>query len=310
MTKPNHRIAILGATSHIAKGLIVGLAAAGHRLTLFARSPERVRGFLVLAGITQQVPVLPIEGFCEGSYDVVINCVGIGDPGKLREKMSSIFRVTEHFDNLVLDYQGRHPATLYLNLSSGAAYGQDFYEPVREDSRACFDINHLGMGDYYGMAKACSEAKHRALSGRPIVDLRVFGYFSRFIDLETKYLMCEVVTCLKRGEVFVTGSGNIMRDYVHPDDLVALVECCLEHPELNEAFDVYSLKPVAKFEILDSFTTRFGLKVRIEGDVAHVAPTGNKDNYYSVNRRAARIGYQPKYSSIDSLLVETEVLLK
>jgi len=165
------------------------------------------------------------------------------------------------------------------------------------------------MGDYYGMAKACSEAKHRALGDLRIVDLRVFGYFSRFIDLETKYLMCEVVNCLKRGEVFVTGRGNIVRDYVHPDDLVALVQCCLKAPDLNDAFDVYSLKPVQKFEILDSFVERFGLKLRIEGDVTHVAPTGNKDHYYSVNQRAARIGYQPKYGSLESLIQETEIVL-
>jgi len=57
----------------------------------------------------------------------VINCVGIGDPGKLRNEMSSIFRVTERFDNLVLDYLECHPSALYLNMSSGAAYGQDFY---------------------------------------------------------------------------------------------------------------------------------------------------------------------------------------
>lgn len=302
-------IAILGATSHVAKGLIAGFLGSGFSgLTLFARSAPKVHAFLGALSFPR-VPVRPFAEFAGGDFDVVINCVGIGDPGKLRQEMASIFAITESFDNLVLQYLEGHPDCLYLNFSSGAAYGQDFSQPVSEQSPARYEINKLSAGDYYGIAKAYSEAKHRALGNWHIVDLRIFGYFSRYIDLETKYLMCEVVSCLKSGAEFVTGPGDIVRDYVHPEDLFALVKNCIDLRELNEVYDVYSLRPVAKFEMLERFAAHFGLEYRVEADFTPVTATGNKDHYYSVNKKAQQAGYQSRFDSLDCLFQETAVLL-
>lgn len=303
-------IAILGATSHVAKGLIAGFLGSGQSgLTLFARSAPKVHAFLEQAGSFPGVPVRPFAEFARGNFDVVINCVGIGDPGKLRQETASIFTLTESFDNLVLQYLEGHPDCLYLNLSSGAAYGQDFSQPVSEESPARYEINKLSAGDFYGIAKAYSEAKHRSLGNRHIVDLRIFGYFSRYIDLESKYLMCEVVSCLKSGAEFVTGPGNILRDYVHPEDLFALVEKCIALRELNDVYDVYSLRPLAKFEMLDHFAAHFGLKYHVEGAYTALTATGNKDHYYSVNKKAQQAGYRPRYDSLECLVQETATLL-
>jgi len=307
MIKKN--IAILGATSHVAKGLIAGFLGSGYTgLTLFARSASKVHAFLE-TGSFPRVPVRPFAEFSGGDFDVVINCVGIGDPAKLRQQMGTIFAITESFDNLVLQYLEGHPDCLYVNFSSGAAYGQDFSQPVSEQSPARYDINKLSAGDYYGIAKAYSEAKHRALANRHIVDLRIFGYFSRYIDLDTKYLMCEVVSSLKSGAEFVTGPGDIVRDYVHPGDLFALVEKCIALREINDVFDVYSLRPVAKFEMLEHFATHFGLKYRVAGDFTAVTTTGNKDHYYSINKKALQAGYRPRYDSLECLFQESRHLL-
>jgi len=306
----NKNIAILGATSHVAKGLIAGFLGSGYTgLTLFARSAPKVHAFLDALGDFLPVPVSPFSEFSGGDFDVVINCVGIGDPGKLRQELVSIFAITESFDNLVLQYLEGHPDCLYVNFSSGAAYGQDFSQPVSEQSPARYDINELSSGDFYGIAKAYSEAKHRALTNRHIVDLRIFGYFSRYIDLDTKYLMCEVVSCLKSGAEFVTGSGDIVRDYVHPEDLFTLVENCIALPGINDVYDVYSLRSVAKFELLGSFAAHFGLKYRVERDFTAVTATGNKDHYYSINQKAQQAGYQPRFESLECLIQETKTLL-
>ena len=60
----------------------------------------------------------------------------------------------------------------------------DFSVPVDESTYSKWGINHISEADYYGIAKLNSEVKLRALKDLNIVDLRVFGYFSRFIDLE------------------------------------------------------------------------------------------------------------------------------
>lgn len=306
------RIAILGATSHIAKGLTVELSAAGeYELFLFARSPERVEQFLDSTGAAgRRVRVAPFSEFPRHDYDAVINCVGIGSPARLARELQAIFAITETFDNLALEYLENHRTALYLNFSSGAAYGTDFSHPVGASSQARFAINALKSEEYYGIAKINAEAKHRALSGYNIVDLRVFGYFSRFVDLGETFLMSELVASLRDKRELVTNNGNIVRDFVVPQDLSNLVKACMSVDVINDVFDVYSARPAAKFDILDHFARHHGLNYRVENRHAAVAVTGHKDNYYSTCRKARTIGYEPTFDTIAGIEHETAYLLQ
>lgn len=304
------KIAILGATGHIAKGLIVGFCRESrYELSLFARSPGRTIDFLTGTGCAQGAVVAPLTEFGGCVYDVIINCVGIGDPGKLKEAISSIFDVTETYDNLVLDYLKAHADSLYIHFSSGAAYGIDFPRPASESSFAIFAINRLMPGDYYAIAKLNAEAKHRAQPDLNIVDLRVFGYFSRFTDLGTKFFLSDVISCVQTGRELVTEPGNIVRDYIHPLDLLALVECCINKERINAAYDAYSLQPVTKFDVLDYFSTEHNLKYSVSERLGGVTVTGSKENYYSVCRRAEGIGYTPQFTSLESIAGESQVIL-
>lgn len=309
--KKGERIAILGATSHIAKGLIYHLGQDGnYDLCLFARSPQRANEFLNAVGLGSRFKAKPFEEFGKESYGAVINCVGIGDPGKLSNAGSSIFKITETFDTLVLDHLKRSPDTLYINFSSGAVYGTDFASPADDRSQATFDINPLDPAAYYGIAKLHSEAKHRAMKDLRIIDLRVFGYFSRFIDLKAKYLMNEVVSCILHSREFVTGPEDIVRDYIHPEDLASLVKLCIEKRELNDAFDVSSVHPVRKFEILEKFSFLYGLRYMIEERHDTASATGRKANYYSRNSRIRAARFSPRFTSMDCLIQESTAILE
>jgi len=310
-TGKRERIAILGATSHIAKGLIHRLGQDGnYDLCLFARSPERVDEFLNAVGLGSRFNAKPFEEFEKEPYNTIINCVGIADPGKLKIAASSIFRITETFDTLVLDYLKRSPRTLYINFSSGAVYGTDFASPVDDHSQATFAINPMDPAVYYGIAKLHSEARHRVMKDLRIVDLRVFGYFSRFIDLDAKYLMSEIVSCILSGKEFVTNSEDIVRDFIHPGDLALLVILCIAKRDFNDAFDVCSLQPVKKFEILEKFSSLYGLRYTIEERHDTVSVTGRKTYYYSTNRRIRAIEFSPRFSSIDSVVEEAKSILE
>jgi len=308
-TLAHRRIAVLGATGHIARALLYHLRERrDYEFSLFARSAER------LEEVLRKVQLLPAqkagyEEFSRGDYDVILNGTGIGDPRRLREAQAEIFPVTEKFDRLILEYLSRRPGALCLNLSSGAVYGKDFSRPVDDTTALQLGVNHLGKEDFYGVAKIHSEAKHRAFGRWNIVDLRIFGFFSRFIDPRADYFMNEVVACLKNGDEFVTGPGNMIRDFVHPRDLASLVSLCIARGTLNEAFDVYSLKPAAKFEILDHFQREFGLKYRVEEKFHSATATGPKDHYYSLSRKAEGIGYRPQYTSLETLAEETKNIL-
>ncbi len=151
----------------------------------------------------------------------------IGDPGALQAAGAGNFRLTERFDDLVFDRLRENPSTLYVNCSSGAVYGTDFRKPATGRTRLQVDVNALTPDTHYGIAKLNAEAKHRALGGLSIVDLRIFGYFTRHIAPDARFLLAEAVTCLRGGKTMTTGPEDIVRDYVHPDDLLALLGKCM-----------------------------------------------------------------------------------
>jgi len=304
------RIAIFGATGHIAKSLIDRLCCTDrYEFVLFYRSSDRMNAFLEMIPSNNTISAKKYSDFSQAEYEVIINCVGIGDPAKLNNAGVIIFRLTEKFDNMILDYLEKHPEALYINFSSGAVYGTKFNMPVNESTCTKLDINHIVPGDFYSIAKLNAEAKHRAMADLNIVDLRVFGYFSRFLNLNAQYFMSEVISCVKDGKNLVTEKRDMVRDYIHPSDLVSLIEKCIAIKSVNDAFDVYSLKPVTKFEILEYFVKQYGLKYSIKDNMQISAATGTKDNYYSSYKKAEELGYSPQFTSMDSIIEEAKLIL-
>ncbi len=304
------KIAILGATSHIAKNLIYYFAKdPQNELFLFARNKDAVHVFMQTCNSTSLFRVFGFEAFFEGSYDAVINCVGVGDPAKQKNIAAEIFRLTEYFDNLVIDYLLSHKNVVYINFSSGAVYGTAFDSGITKGSLTTIDVNNITSADFYRIAKLNAEAKHRAMPDLCIVDLRIFSFFSRFINLDSGFLLCELVRCAKDHTIFHTNSVDIIRDYVAPSDLFALVKLCFEKAPLNCALDVYSAKPVQKSELLKLFAEEFGLKIEVE-EKNYSSPTGIKASYFSTNNTAQMLlGYNPEITSICNVKKEASMLL-
>jgi len=308
------RIAILGSNSHIAKGLIDRFTRDGaFSLRLFTRSPESLKIFLGRLG---QSPnrCCSIEddysGFHKDRHDVIINCIGVGSPNKLSGNFSDWFTVTEEYDNLTLGYLREKTDTLYIHFSSGAVYGQNLHEPVDGDSVHAVAVNRILTPEYYALAKLNAEAKHRAFESLNIVDLRIFSYFSRFIDLDSGYLITDILQCLIRRVPFVTNNLNIIRDYIHPDDLYNLVSQCIKTRRLNTVLDAYSAKPCEKREIIDYFTKTHGLQSVVEETMDNHSPNGLNIVYCSrYDRATSLLGYNPTYSSLETVDQECRHIL-
>ena len=67
-----YRIAILGATSQIAKDLIISFSTeANKRLCLFARRPDEVTKWLASAGLAGRYPVDKFSSFGKQTFDAV-----------------------------------------------------------------------------------------------------------------------------------------------------------------------------------------------------------------------------------------------
>lgn len=314
MTK---KIAILGGTSHIAKGLIHHLTRLGYPLHLFCRSKIRMTDFLHrierngVQGVRETLTIE--EGFSQlhqRDIDVLINCVGVGTLDDRKDEYRKWFTITEKFDNLCLGYlQDVNKNGVYISFSSGAVYGRECSEPARKETRNSIAVNEIASDQYYPIARLNAEAKHRSHHDLNVVDLRVFNYFSRFVDLSENYFMIDVVNSIKDDTVLQTSDLDIVRDYVHPEDLARLIARVMETNRLNKAFDVRSRAPVSKMEVLSLFSEKYGLQYHISKSNHIISGTGVKNVYCSAYENASELDFEPEYTSIATLSTETDHLL-
>lgn len=303
MTKLNNKkIAILGSSGHVAKNLIFYLSNNENiQLFLFSRSKNKVSKFLQQISNNRNISINSYQNFEKNHYDVIINCVG--NPQVENTSKSSIIEINEYYDNKVIKYLKNNKSSLYIYLSSGAIYGENFTKSINNNSLSILDIKK--SNSTYAVSKLYSELKHRALFDLNIIDLRIFGFFSRFLDIQLNYFLSEAITTLKYNKELFTDKINIKRDYIHPFDLYNIIICCIKKQVLNDSFDVYSKKPVSKFEVLNFMKKRYGLRYKIKKTTNF---KNIKLNYYSNSKKLLDLGYKPKFTSLETIKTELEFM--
>ena len=306
------RIAILGANSQIAKDLILRLSAdENFSLYLFSRRPNEMNVWLHAEKISQTYFSESYSNFmeCECKFDGLINFVGSGDPARTLSMGKDIFDVTKYYDELAIAYISKHRNCKYIFISSGAVFGSSFHAPVDELSKAHIAVNNLQSQDWYAIAKLYAECVHRALVNLPIVDIRVFNYFSRSQDVNSKFLISEILKSIKENILFHTAPHNITRDFLHPNDFFSLIKCILKSPPVNDVVDCYTREPIDKFKLLEFFKSEHGLNYEFDKENVALNATGNKSNYYSLSKAAKRFGYEPFYTSFEGVTIEAAKIL-
>lgn len=305
-------VAFVGGGSQIAKDLILAWAAEGRTgMQLYVRDLEAAEAWLKAKGLRGSCTASLHSDYGREDHDAVINFVGPGFPQHTADAGASVFDLTLQFDDMVLRGLRQRPDRRYIFLSSGAVYGSaGFQEPAGAGTMACVPVNAVTPKDYYGVAKLHAEARHRAQARLAITDLRVFNYFTRTQDLASRTFITDMLRAARDGAVFQASPDYIVRDYLHPQDFRRLVDCVLAAPPRNEALDCYTRQPVDKPTLLEAMRKEFGLQhvLTAAADVP-VNATGLKPYYYSLNRKAAEIGYEPAYTALEGLLIESRAAL-
>ena len=302
-------IAIFGSTGHIGKNLIsFFIKNNDFKIFLFSRDIKKFESLKMIFSDTMSFNTY--DDFGKNEYDVIINCVGISNPNAFEKNSRSIFEIAEFYDTMVLDYLKNFPTTLYINLSSGAVFSREFDKPVDDSSTYKFDVNGINKGEMYSISKMYLESKHRSLPDLNIVDLRIFGFFSRFIDVNAGFFMSELLQALKNKSEFITDKKDFVRDYVNPKDFYDLTKNCIANKKINDVFDVYSKEIISKFQILEECFNKFDLKFKLVEKIESISPTGVKKNYYSLSRKAEKINYSPQFSSLETILNESSLFLE
>lgn len=301
------KIAILGVTGYIGKSLLSEFfkEKGKYELFLFSRSKDKVKELIKNKPKDYKITIGSFDKFNSLDVDVIINSIGINNPLVLGKEPAAIFKVTEDIDNMILDYLKRKPKTLYINLSSGAVYGDNFSNGINDKSKSILNINNLSVSEYYSIAKINAEAKHRVMSNFNIVDIRVFAFFSQFVDVKSAFLMSEIINCLKNKKVLITSETDIVRDYISPEDLFSLIKLVIKKGKINDFFDVYSLKEVSKFKLLAFLKKKYKLEFSVK-EIIKTDKRITKNVYFSKNKKAEILGYKPKYTSLQGIEIEID----
>lgn len=311
MSVQSDPIAIVGASSLIAVDFVLQRGKADDTdFRLYTRNPGELVRVLEAYGLARRWPVKGYESFGEVRYGAVVNFVGVGDPARAISMGREILTITRHFDELVMGYLKENPHTRYVFISSGAVYGSDFEEAVREETFSCVPINNLQPHHHYGLAKLYAEAVHRSMPELSIIDVRIFNYVSRRMNLGARYLITEMLAAIREQRPFRTTTKPVVRDYLHPTDMSALLSCAISAaPHANAAIDAYSLAPIGKEELMGLMASRFGLQVEIVRQDASLNASGRKSVYCSENRAAARFGYAPIHTSGGGIVDEVAAII-
>jgi len=288
-------IAIWGGTGHVARALYYTFSRRGFNCHCYARNLKKAEQCLPSGSFSD------FKEFPSGKYDILINGISASAANQ-----RFLFETFEIFDWRMIEFAKDHPSCLCVSISSGSVYNNDFSTPADENTTLTLNPNRIDNNQIYGLIKLTCEQRHRSFYNLPIVDLRLFAFFTRYIDFEQPFFMSDVIKAVKNDNVLVTQADDLYRDYAHPDDFADLIYLCAVK-KINDCFDLYSRAPIKKSEILDVFALNFGL--RYSTGEGWTSPTGNKANYYSSNKKANVVGYEPKFSSIDVLLTEFDYII-
>ncbi len=306
--KEKLNIAIFGASGHIAKNLIYQFSnKTKNNLFLFSRNKIKLKNFISSLNLSKNIIYSSYDDLHLHSFDIIINCIGISDPIEIKKYENNLLILSEKYDDLIIEYLQKHNSCQYLNFSSGVVYG-NFLQPPNDESLPNQSFNDIS-NNVYSLAKIHSEIKHRSTPSLNIIDIRIFSFFSRFIDLNTSFFISKIITSINNDEEFITTRQNFTRDFIHPDDLFQLIYLCM-NSKSNFVLDAYSTSPISKYDMLEEFSNHYNLKYSFNDNLKIEQPTGFKENYYSLSRKAKNIGYIPIHSSLETILNESRFLIK
>lgn len=276
------KLAILGANGHV--GRVISDEFADTQPDLYARK----NGYK------------SYDSLLSRDYDVIINCIGIGNAKNIAADPAFFFQTIEYYDSLLFQYLEDHKSTKVIHISSGAVFGTDMLQPIDADSKRIVAPNSFVIEEAYGMTKLYMEMKHR-LVPYSIIDIRLYGLFSKHQPLTMPFFLSDLVNALNSKQILHVHPSDFMRDFIHPSDFRKFISCIINSDVKNGVFDTYTKNPASKFEILTVCKEKFGLQYE-KLNVGQTSLFGVKSCYYSKDHKAEGLGYTPEFNVIDGVV--------
>lgn len=195
-----------------------------------------------------------------GKYDCIIHLAAITSLPDCEMNSMEAININVAGTVNILECARRWNVPHIIFSSTSAVYENNKEEVFTED----LDVNPTL---FYSLSKKMAEDicnSYRNNYGMNITTLRFFNVFGPRQDINRKNppLINYIVKELKNGSIPILHSnGTQKRDYIHVDDVVRLVDICLDKKP-NDTFNVCTNTLISVNEILDCICEIFGSNIK------------------------------------------------
>lgn len=234
--------------------------------------------------------------FRDQSFDICINCSGAASVPDSIKHPDRDFLLNTHNVFMQLDAIRRYnPDCKFINMSSAAVYGNPIQLPIHEDSQ-------LKPISPYGKHKLMAEQICKEFYENfniKTLSLRVFSAYGEglkkqlFWDLYQKYITTD-------GPIKLFGTGNESRDYIYIDDLISIIDLCINKCKFEgQAINAASGTEMKISDVVDMF---YGLVPdSVQFEFSGETRKGDPSNWKADVNQIQKIGFTPKVAMIDGL---------
>ena len=314
------KVLVIGGAGYIGSHVVKEMMKAGHEVTVFDNLSSGLRCNLfpknefIYGNILIQAD---IEAAFERGFDAFVHLAAFKAAGESMEKPEkySVNNITGTLN--IMNAAVKFGCKKMIFSSSAAVFGSPEYLPIDED-------HPKNPENYYGFTKLEIErfmAWYDQLKGMRFAALRYFNAAGYDPDGEIRGLeqnpanllprVMEVAAGMKSGmKVFGTDydtrDGTCIRDYVHVTDLARAHVMALDYITKNDKSLTVNLgteKGTTVKEIIDTARKITGKEIPAE-DVER--RPGDPACLYATSKRAKELlGWEPKYSDVDTLVKTT-----
>lgn len=244
------KVMIVGGNGFIGGNLSRYLQKAGYEVIVFdtSRPAVDIPGIRYVTGNffkeNDLIPYLP-------EMDVVIHAVSSINPGNSNELYMQGYDNDFVYSVRLADYSIKYKFQLIFLSSGGTVYGVQKNMPITEEA-ICVPVNH------YGNLKLCVENTYRTFITQSKADIKIarianpYGAgqdYRRGVGLIDAVIKC----ALQKKPVNIMG-GGIVRDYIHIDDVCAMLERLMHYTGPESVFNIGSGVGTSQTQIIDYVT--------------------------------------------------------
>lgn len=232
------RCLVLGASGFIGTNLCLALRGRGVPVTGFGRAPAPPPVLEGLSWVSGTLETACLDALVEG-HAHVFDLIGAGLPNSSNENPAQIVADGLPAKVRLLEACRRQMVRRFVFASSGGTvYGITGNVPVREDAPtepiSAYGIGKLVVERYLSL--------YQHLYGLNARSLRIANAYGPYQDATRgQGLIAALLPRLLAGEpVEIWGNGQVVRDYIHIDDVVSAMLACLDHDGPGRVFNVGS----------------------------------------------------------------------